>query len=678
MWRRMAAGMALVLGMAGVLRPDDISPTLVQAILTDVFTSVNRLRPMPYGATYTLTVGGKAITADPDYFLRRRSGPEILESGMTDGCGDNAIAALYILEKAGYEALFVDSAKISTESLENGFSGHAVVAVRDPKSGNWLRVDPTRHQFVYPFNADEKSFDGNYWIGFRGRLADYPAHDPDSLKKFYRGTLNTIPKDVLNQTLYQFQFTVDPSLIGITGRYHNPNLTRFLRDNAKILAAHGVHPVNVIPIRLLNGQDNADSSCHYSEQQGWTCILGQRSALSLGFLSDLEDTLNSARKNGPTAPGAVAAAPPKAPPPARGILWAPFGILCLGVLVVLFWQRRRFAGRETAIAYWACQVFGWGALPALVAAVKWGEVDAETRASLALFFVVGILLTHLLRREIRRRRWLTLSTKGLLVRLGIAIPLLSAIQNSLGVGCEFVFRAEPSINSALEGWAIEAVLMTLWVALYVVLTGPRRHREMRMQLQLALREAELRALEAQINPHFLFNCLNSIRALVAENPALSQDMLTRLANILRYNLSHDIEHTVSFGSEVEIVGDYLALESARFEDRLRVRMSIDPDAAVVQVPPMLLQSLVENALKHGIAPLPSGGELMVRATVVGNSMLIEVENPGQIVETGPDATRLGLANIRERLRILYNGRASFELKNRDGHVAATVLLPRTE
>ena len=93
--------------------------------------------------------------------------------------------------------------------------------------------------------------------------------------------------------------------------------------------------------------------------------------------------------------------------------------------------------------------------------------------------------------------------------------------------------------------------------------------------------------------------------------------------------------------------------------------------------PMLLQTLVENALKHGIAPLPAGGDLLVRAIVVGDSMVLEVENPGQIAESGPGSQPVGLANIRERLRILYNGRASFELKNRDGRVAATVLIPTT-
>ena len=113
-----------------------------------------------------------------------------------------------------------------------------------------------------------------------------------------------------------------------------------------------------------------------------------------------------------------------------------------------------------------------------------------------------------------------------------------------------------------------------------------------------------------------------------------------------------MNHTVPLSSEVDIVSDCLALESARYEDRLRVQMTIDPAAAEVQVPPMLLQSQVENALKHGIAPLTAGGDLTIRAGVVGEVMLLEVENPGEVTEAAPEGTQLGIANIRERLRIL--------------------------
>jgi LytS/YehU family sensor histidine kinase len=106
-------------------------------------------------------------------------------------------------------------------------------------------------------------------------------------------------------------------------------------------------------------------------------------------------------------------------------------------------------------------------------------------------------------------------------------------------------------------------------------------------------------------------------------------------------------------------------------------MAIEPGAAEVPIPPMLLQSLVENAVKHGIAPLPAGGELVVSARLDGDALVVEVDSPGHVADANPDASGLGLANTRERLRILYGSRASLRLENRDGRVAATVRVPRT-
>ena len=188
----------------------------------------------------------------------------------------------------------------------------------------------------------------------------------------------------------------------------------------------------------------------------------------------------------------------------------------------------------------------------------------------------------------------------------------------------------------------------------------------------------MRALEAQLNPHFLFNCLNSVRALVIENPVQAQEMITRLANILRYTLHRNLNHTVTLATEMEMASDYLALESIRFEDRLRVRFAVEPDATTVLVPAMLLQTLVENALKHGIAPLLAGGDLLIGARIEGERLVLEVENTGQLSDGKTDGTQFGLRNIRERLSILYGDNASLALNNRDGHhVAATVLIPRT-
>jgi len=226
-------------------------------------------------------------------------------------------------------------------------------------------------------------------------------------------------------------------------------------------------------------------------------------------------------------------------------------------------------------------------------------------------------------------------------------------------------------------WLTITAATAMWTIFYVAFTAPRRYREKEVRLQLALREAELRALEAQINPHFLFNCLNSIRALVLENPPLAQDMLTRLASILRFNLHRDLMHTIPLATELEAVRDYLTLEKVRFEERLQVEYAIDPAAAQASMPPMLLQTLVENALKHGIARLPDGGDLLIRAYMQADALRLEVENTGRIAATNGDAKHLGLANTRERLRILYGERAHLKLTEAGNRVTASAVIPRT-
>ena len=685
MWRRAAAVPVMLLCAAGALHAQHTYRTVGDAA-RGVFDRVKDLKPMEYGKVYTLSARGKPMTGGPDDFLRRRTAQETLASGLTTGDGDNAIVAVYLVQKGGLEAEFVDLAEISTQSLEYGSAGRTVIAVRDPMNGGWARIDPASAGYSFPFPPTEKLLFGNHWVGFRGRLADYPVHDPESLNKFYRDTLKTMPPEALNKHLFRFRFTVDSSLLNPNGTYRNPNLGKFLADNGKILAAHGVHPVHEIAIRMAAGLRGAESYLEYSDDKGeWVCFLGLENACGLDLVSYFERVLNDAQESNRLHAGVASAAPATPPKPTAlatspWLLWAGCGILCAGLLAVLVWQRRRLAGREAAIAYWLCQVLGWGTFPA-VAAIAIHQNRGHTTVFIAWAsecFLSGILFSDLLRRYVRRRDWLTLPPRRMIGRLSIPVLVPATLQTALVMGTLLILQEERgTLGGVLANWASAAVTWATWTFLYVLITGPRRHREAEVRLQLALRDAELRALEAQINPHFLFNCLNSIRGLVTENPAMAQDMLTRLANILRYNLRRDIEHTVPLNSEVEIVGDYLALESARFEDRLRVHLSIDPDAGPMQVPPMLMQTLVENALKHGIAPLPSGGDLLIRAAIVGDSVVMEVENPGQIAESAPQATQLGLANIRERLRIVYNGRASFELKNRNGRVAATVVLPKT-
>ena len=264
----------------------------IHKMIEGALAETGKLHDMSNGRVYQLPVGARTVTGQSDDFLRLRSGTEILASGLACGCGDYAISFIYLMEQCGFQANLVDSAEISTQSLRYRFSGHAVVAVRDKGAGRWILVDPTNRRVISEdWSPNDKTFYANYWIGFFGPLASYPAHDPASLRKFYDATLKTIPINVLNEHLFRFRFTVDPSLISEHGEYLNPNLEAFLRDNGKFLRDADIHPTREIEIRLTKGGNDARSSLDYSDKTGWVCTIGLRSACSPSFGSYLETSV---------------------------------------------------------------------------------------------------------------------------------------------------------------------------------------------------------------------------------------------------------------------------------------------------------------------------------------------------------------------------------------------------
>ncbi|HEV2445530.1 MAG TPA: histidine kinase, partial [Candidatus Sulfopaludibacter sp.] len=202
-------------------------------------------------------------------------------------------------------------------------------------------------------------------------------------------------------------------------------------------------------------------------------------------------------------------------------------------------------------------------------------------------------------------------------------------------------------------------------------------REAHLQQQLS--DAELRALRAQINPHFLFNSLNTIADLIVRNPARAEAMTLRLASVFRHVLAHSARPLTPLGDEIEFLRTYLHIEEARFGDRLTVEIDVAPDVARQPLPSLILQPLVENALKHGLAPKPEAGRLWISARAENGQVCVRVEDDGM----GPGAARgnspgLGLANVAERLATLYQDRASVTLEPREGGGSrCTVRIPRS-
>ncbi|HUB81458.1 MAG TPA: histidine kinase [Bryobacteraceae bacterium] len=202
----------------------------------------------------------------------------------------------------------------------------------------------------------------------------------------------------------------------------------------------------------------------------------------------------------------------------------------------------------------------------------------------------------------------------------------------------------------------------------------RQSREALLLQQVT--EAELRALRAQINPHFLFNSLNTVADLIVRDPAHAETMTLRLASVFRHVLAHSSRPLTTVRDEIEFLRAYLYIEEARFGDRLTVEIAVDPAVAGEAVPSLILQPLVENALKHGLGPKPGPGRLTISVSAEDGFLQLRVEDDGMGLGTRGESQGVGLANVADRLATLYQDRASVVLEAREvGGCRVTVRIP---
>ncbi len=240
----------------------------------------------------------------------------------------------------------------------------------------------------------------------------------------------------------------------------------------------------------------------------------------------------------------------------------------------------------------------------------------------------------------------------------------------LGAAAELYERV-----SYLEGFTSTWVTTTSWCVLYFAIKSYRIFREVResaLKSAAMAHEAQLKMLRYQLNPHFLFNTLNAISTLVLEQKTeLANRMVTKLSSFLRYSLDNDPMQKIPLDQELAALKLYLDIEKVRFEERLSLEVDIEPTALQALIPSLLLQPLVENAIKHGIARSERGGHLRIAARVFAGDLLLELsdDGPGAGLVDGqiPDATGVGLRNTRERLHELYGTAHSFKLSNTDPH-----------
>lgn len=198
------------------------------------------------------------------------------------------------------------------------------------------------------------------------------------------------------------------------------------------------------------------------------------------------------------------------------------------------------------------------------------------------------------------------------------------------------------------------------------------------QLERTILETEGKVLRAQMNPHFVFNALNSIRALITEDPQKAKKGINQLSKLLRSSLLTDRKKTIPLSEELDTIADYLSLEKIRYEDRLEWEIRGEGHVKKAQIPPMLLQTLVENSIKHGISHSVKGGKIEILMEKTGDKLCIRVINPGHL-KTKEDEIGVGMENSRHRIRLLYGETAQLILRPLDkNHVEAALFLPYFE
>lgn len=346
--------------------------------------------------------------------------------------------------------------------------------------------------------------------------------------------------------------------------------------------------------------------------------------------------------------------------------------------------------------YWLCQIVGWGADFVIFTFFYITLIPEKTKeesnffstffAVLVVSVLLGILFTHLMRMVIKEYQLLYIKP----IQKQIIIFILLTIVFSVAYACadvaveklfKLTFKTSQGLsvmNEIARTSINNFFFLFIWNLIYYIYHYVERNRSQEMQtlkLQSLVKELELKTIKSHINPHFIFNALNSIRALVDENPARARTAITELSNILRSSMQAEKLETVALERELNIVKDYLALEKMRFEERLNVELDIDEDTLNQPVPPMMLQTLVENAIKHGISKKVNGGTVKVISDFVDNHHEIVVLNSGQlngyINEDG-----FGVKSTQDRLNMLYQGKASFAIRNLDPDmVESKIIMP---
>lgn len=348
-----------------------------------------------------------------------------------------------------------------------------------------------------------------------------------------------------------------------------------------------------------------------------------------------------------------------------------------------------FDSKNGLPSFWKIQITGW--LVYLVAIYITFLTVVPPENYISLFYVkafrafTGFCLTCIL-RQIYLRFAANFSIQSIvLLVLGCAV-IFGCVWAGIEVG--YYLLTSPNFNFAanavrVPSYALDyAMTLTGWSALYFGIKNWQRwqaERDNTLEAVALANQAQLEMLRYQLNPHFLFNALNSIRASVDEDSARAKQMITQLSEFLRYSLLHESAKKIPLRDEIEAVKNYLAIEKIRFEDKLTVEFDVESAAEDFKVPCFLLNPLVENAVKHGLQTSPKPLKIKISARLDANKLLLEISNTGNLKNgSSRNGGGIGLKNVRERLDKLFGENGKFELHQENGLVKARIEIAKAE
>jgi len=332
---------------------------------------------------------------------------------------------------------------------------------------------------------------------------------------------------------------------------------------------------------------------------------------------------------------------------------------------------------KTSKSYYVCQILGSLLFFSFifVSGISTKEGDIDFTHETILFFknmVLFLLASHFLLRAYIKKHLSNNQSSLKTYSIAICFAAIATTLANITWGLSFGDNEKSyfSVEYILLNISVNIFLYTLWSILYLAITAIRERIKLRQQL----RDQELTSLMNQINPHFLFNSLNTIRGMIYEDKDKSAELVTKLSTLFRYNLSTDTKAHTSLGAELDVCQHYLAIEDIRLGDRLKVNLSVSPESKTAKIPTMGLLTLIENAIKHGIAHLQKGGTVNLTSKVENNILLVEVSNPfsEDLVKSG---TQVGLKNLQQRIGLIFGIQGKLTRKSTDEIFTVSLTLP---